>query len=280
MSVVDNAGQRRKCVRPAATKGENVLKRTIAMAVALLAASAATALAVVNGSPDNGRHPYVGMAVWFPTGNPANGFELCSGSLVSATVFVTAAHCFPEGAHVLVDFQDDAFADLHNPGFGSAVPGTAHPDPHWTSLGNGLSQFDRNDVAVVKLAGSGVTTARYAQLPALGYDDTLPNNQPVELLGYGLQQLSPQVFGSRIDAPAKIVPGGGATSSEFLKVSSSPGQGGATCNGDSGGPILQGGTDLMLAINSYGASAQCTAVAYAQRVDTPDAHAFITGFMP
>jgi len=120
---------------------------------------------------------------------------------------------------------------------------------------------------------------RYAKLPALGYDDTLPNNQAIEIVGYGIQTQTPRTFGSRFDAPAKIIPGGGATGSEFLKVSSSPGQGGATCNGDSGGPDLQSGTDLMLAISSYGPSATCKAVAYSQRMDTPEAIRFVSGFL-
>lgn len=251
------------------------------VALIALGALAASAYAVVNGSPDNNRHPYVGMAVWFPTGNPADGFELCSGSLVSATVFVTAAHCFPEGALVIVDTQEDAFNDLHNfPN--SAVPGIAHPDPNWTSLGKGLSQSDRNDVAVVTLLGPGLPQAgdRYAQLPSLGYDDTLPANQGVEIVGYGIQTQKPLTFGSRFDAPANIVPGGGATGSEFLKISSSQGQGGATCNGDSGGPDLQAGTDLMLAISSYGPSATCKAVAYSQRMDTAEALGFVSSFLP
>jgi hypothetical protein len=251
------------------------------IATVALGVLAASALAVVNGSPDNGRHPYVGMAIWFPTGSPAGGFELCSGSLVSATVFVTAAHCFPEGAHVFVDTQEDAFADLHQPGFGSAGFGIAHPDPNWTSLGKGLSQSDRNDISVVTLLGPGLPQpgSRYAQLPTRGYDDTLPNNQGVEIVGYGIQTQTPLTFGTRFDAPAKIVPGGGATGSEFLKISSSPGQGGATCNGDSGGPDLQAGTDLMLAISSYGPSATCKAVAYSQRMDTAEALSFVSSFL-
>jgi secreted trypsin-like serine protease len=247
------------------------------IAAVALGVLATSAFAVVNGSPDNGRHPYVGMAIWAPTGNPADGFELCSGSLVSPTVFVTAAHCFPEGAHVIVDMQEDAFADLHTAA-PNAVPGLAHPDPNWTSVGNGLSQSDRNDIAVVQLLVP-VQVSRYAQLPAPGYDATLPNNQAIEIVGYGIQTQKPLTFGSRFDAAAKIVPGGGATGDMFLKVSSSPGQGGATCNGDSGGPVLQAGTDVMLAISSYGASATCKAVAYAQRMDTAEALGFVSSFV-
>jgi secreted trypsin-like serine protease len=252
--------------------------RVAALALAALVALgvlATSAFAVVNGSPDNGRHPYVGMAVWFPTGNPADGFELCSGSLVSPTVFVTAAHCFPTGAHVLVDMQEDAFADLHS---GGGTRGVAHRDPNWTSVGKGLSQSDRNDIAVVTLLAP-IQVSRYAQLPTLGYDDTLPNNQAIEIVGYGIQTQTPLTFGTRFDAPAKIINGGGATGDMFLKVSSSPGQGGATCNGDSGGPDLQAGTDVMLAISSYGASATCKAVAYAQRMDTAEALGFVSGFL-
>ncbi|HUZ82950.1 MAG TPA: trypsin-like serine protease [Gaiellaceae bacterium] len=249
-----------------------------AVAVIALGTLAASALAVVNGSPDNGRHPYVGVAVWFPTGNPSGGFELCSGSLVSPTVFVTAAHCFPEGAVVLVDTAEAGLADLHQPGFGQAVPGIAHPDRNWQTGAHGLSGSDLNDVAVVKLFGP-IDEPRYAQLPTQGYDDTLPNNQGVDIVGYGIQTQTPLTFGSRFDAPAKIIPGGGASGSEFLKISSSPGQGGATCNGDSGGPDLQANTDLMLAISSYGPSATCKAVAYSQRMDTTEALGFVQSFL-
>ena len=259
-------------------------KRTAAIVVLLLgliAAGATAALAVVNGSPDNGRHPYVGMMVWFPTGNPADGFELCSGSLVSANVFVTAAHCAPEGAVVLVDMQEDAFADLHSPNFGHAVPGIMHPDPNWVSGGKGLAHFDKNDIAVVQLMGPGLPqpNGRYAKLPTRGYNDTLPNNSQVEIVGYGIQSQKPLVFGTRFDAPAKIIPGSGSVGDDFLKVSASPGQGGATCSGDSGGPDLLAGTDLALAISSYGPSDTCNAVEYSQRLDSAEAVSFLSKYV-
>ena len=235
-----------------------------------------TALALVNGTPDGSQHPYTGMAVWFHNG----GVEICSGSLVSATVFVTAAHCFPEGAHVIVDLNEHAYADLHRPHFGEGWPGIAHPDPNYSIAGKGLANSDRNDISVVQLLGPGLPQAssRYVQLPAQGYDDTLPNNQAIDLVGYGVQDPSGFGFGSRLAATAKIIPGGGASGSEFLKISSSPAQGGATCFGDSGGPNLQAGTDLMLAITSYGPSGTCKAVSYSQRMDTPEALRFVGSF--
>jgi hypothetical protein len=259
-------------------KGASRLKVAGLTLGALVAAGAlaASALAVVNGSPDNGKHPYVGVALWAPTGNPADGSVLCSGSLVSATVFVTAAHCFPEGAHVIVDTADDIGSDLNGDGAFAGF-GIAHPDPSFGPVGNGLPGADRNDVAVITLVGPGLPQPddRYAQLPTkAGYDDTLPNNQMVDIVGYGVPNA-----GFRMSAPAKIIPGGGKTASEFLKLSSSPGQGGATCNGDSGGPDLLAGSDLMLAISSYGPSASCTAVEYSQRMDTPEALAFVGNYL-
>jgi len=169
------------------------------VAVVALGVLAASAFAVVNGSPDNGKHPYVGMAVWFA---PNGGAELCSGSLVSPTVFVTAAHCAPDNAVVLVDVQENAYEDLHAPHFGSGVPGIFHADPNWTSVGKGLSQSDRNDIAVVTLLAP-LEASRYAKLPKLGYDDTLPNNQPIEIVGFGIQTQTPLTYGTRFDAPRR-----------------------------------------------------------------------------
>ena len=242
------------------------------VAVGVLAGSA---LALVGGAPDNNRHPYVGVLVYFPTGNPSDGFELCSGSLVSPTVFVTAAHCAPTGSIALVDVQENGLADLHQPGFGSGVPGVVNDDPSFRlAAKGGLSHSDQSDVAVVQLFAP-IQVSRYAQLPSVGYADTLPNNQKIDNVGYGVQNAASQAgFGVRQTAQQKIVPGGGATGSTFLKVSS-----GTTCNGDSGGPNLQAGTDLILAVNSYGPSATCNAVSYSQRLDTAEAHAFVTQFL-
>lgn len=244
---------------------------TALIAVVATGVVAASALAVVNGKPDGNAHPYVGVAVSPQTGT------LCSGSLLSATVFVTAGHCFADGSMVLVDVQES----LANDNLATAVPGIVTVDPNFGPVGNGLSSSDRNDIAVVTLLGGGLSVERYAHRPmTVGYDDSLPKNQQVDIVGYGVQDPRSNVAGTRLNAQAKIVAGGGATGSEFLKISSSPGQGGATCFGDSGGPDLQAGTDMILAISSYGASGNCTAVDYSQRLDTPEALSFLSGFLP
>lgn len=257
------------------------MKLKLAAVVAALVASvfAASASALIGGTPDGQGHPYVALMAYFPTGSPAGGVELCSGILVSPTMYITAAHCFPGGGQTgfaLVDNEPNALADLHQPGFGNGVPAASVTiDPSYRSGGSGLAHFEANDIAVVQLAGP-IEAARYAHLPALGVDDTLPNNQAIDNVAYGVQVAGVNASaGSRQVARQKIVPGGGATGATFLKASA-----GTVCNGDSGGPNLKAGTDLVLAINSYGPSASCNAVTYSQRLDTPDAIAFLAAFAP
>jgi V8-like Glu-specific endopeptidase len=61
------------------------------MALALLLASG-VAQAIINGEPDTGpnAHPYVGAYVAKVKGKL---LAVCSGTLISARVFLTAGHC-------------------------------------------------------------------------------------------------------------------------------------------------------------------------------------------
>ena len=64
-----------------------------------------------------------------------------------------------------------------------------------------------------------------------------------------------------------------------MRVSANPGQGkGGTAFGDSGGPILLAGTNVILALNSYVVNANCAGVTYAQRVDIQDIQNWIHTF--
>jgi secreted trypsin-like serine protease len=56
-----------------------------------------------------------------------------------------------------------------------------------------------------------------------------------------------------------------------MKVTANPGQDkGGSCLGDSGGPVLKAGSNVILGLNSFGANANCAGVNYATRVDTPE----------
>jgi hypothetical protein len=55
--------------------------------------------------------------------------------------------------------------------------------------------------------------------------------------------------------------------------------GGGTCFGDSGEPDLLGGTDTVLAVNSYVTNSNCSGVGYSSRVDIPEVLSWINGYL-
>ena len=75
----------------------------------MLATAFVTAVLLVTTVPvrlsrtasSNNRHPYVGLAIQSIPSMPGFAF-LCSGSALSSTVFLTAAHCFDETLPVFV----------------------------------------------------------------------------------------------------------------------------------------------------------------------------------
>src|SRR5215212_9939510 len=68
---------------------------------------AAPVQAITYGEPDGAGHPYVGGLV-ATNPSPVDTWLYCSGTLISPTVFLTAAHCIEEGtALVTVTFDPD-----------------------------------------------------------------------------------------------------------------------------------------------------------------------------
>lgn len=85
----------------------------------------------------------------------------------------------------------------------------------------------------------------------------------------------------RLYAPSELVSGQFVHSAEYMRLALNPGGGtGGTCFGDPGGPDLLGGTNVVLAVNSYVTNVNCSGVGYSARVDIPEVLEWIQGFLP
>jgi hypothetical protein len=267
----------------------------------------ASAPAVTGGQFDGNGHPYVAYL--------DNGVFACSGTLLSPTVLITAAHCFSDSTSAF-GLNSVTHAPLVRATFDPNLIntpraqrvwffGTYYFDPQFAiGAGGGLPGFDTHDVAVVIFTSEGcavppgqagtnscgpippsVTQNSYGALPAQGLVDTLPMGTGIDFVGFGVQNfingggpcggpctpVPGDVF-TRFFAPSTLITSNDTISDEFIKYHVNKG---GICFGDSGGPDLLGGTNIVLADNSFVSNAQCNGVAYSYRIDTAQALGFI-----
>jgi hypothetical protein len=247
--------------------------------IAAFFAAEAGVMTVTNGQPDGNGHPYVGIMIQ-PIPDRPGFVTVCSGAALSPTKFLTAAHCADPSRPVFVSYKS-------GPPFGDTfLPGTFSPHPDWCiGCGPGLQGFDSHDVAVVTLVAPH-HAGPFATLPSAGLVDALAMKTSVDIIGYGVQGFErgggrpQQVFlATRYFAPSLLIQSNNVASKEFIKLTANPAQGkGGLCFGDSGGPDILSGTDIVLAVNSFGTNSNCAGVAYSNRVDLPDILMFINSF--
>jgi secreted trypsin-like serine protease len=232
--------------------------------------------AITGGSPDS-THPYVGAA--------RNGVNVCSGTLVAPTLFLTAAHCFSDttsafgGQNVRVKFDMPDGSRL-------VVTGENHGDPAFCSAcKSGTPSVLAHDIAVVTLdAPVQIPGYAYPSLARNDFDASLSMGTSALIVGYGIQdfetgggQPQPLDNGLRYAAATQLNQSSGILNDSFLKLASSQSAGnGGICFGDSGGPVLYGST--ILAVDSFVMNGDCKGVSYAYRVDTAQARSFLAGF--
>src|SRR5829696_6769020 len=148
------------------------MRRVLVAAALLLAVllPAAPASAITNGTADGSAHPNVGGLV-SPTQYSDGTWIYCSGTLISPTVFLTAAHCADDGERVAVTFDTDYEAGDR------LYYGTFEADPLYNQ-----SQSDPHDIAVVVLdtAVRGITPALLPEADSLA---TLTAGQPITAVG-------------------------------------------------------------------------------------------------
>jgi secreted trypsin-like serine protease len=249
----------------------NFLLAVIA-AVALLVC-AAPAQAITFGQLDTtNRFPNVGAAVYEDPDTDEMQL-LCSGTLISPTVFLTAGHCtdYLESIgedDVWVTF--DASFDDQSP----LIHGTYHTHPLYASGG----QSNTYDLAVIVLDRA-VTGIAPARLPTLRLLDQMSlRDQRFIAVGYGTvredKRKGPQsLFGD----PRRRYADQGFRSltKAWLNLSMNPSTGsGGTCYGDSGGPHFLAGTNIVVSITVSG-DRFCRATDVTYRLDTPWAREFL-----
>jgi Trypsin len=236
----------------------------VTAAVAILVMTASPGAAITNGSADGNAHPAVGGLVAEHAYSDGT-WTYCSGTLVSPTVFVTAAHC-AEGDRVRVTFSSAYRAG------DKVYAGTWHADARYSQ-----TQNDPHDLAVVVLdkAVKGVTPA---VLPRAGQLDGLPSTQKFTSVGYGAYQVTNSPGGHQYlynDVRGVATGTLNATNPAWLRISMNPATGnGGTCYGDSGGPNFLGFSNVLAATTITG-DAVCRSTNVTYRLDTASARAFL-----
>jgi secreted trypsin-like serine protease len=202
-------------------------------------------------------------------------YPYCSGTLISPTVLLTAAHCGDGGSTVYVTFDSTYTSNS------KLYTGTFYSDPLYNQ-----SQNDPHDIAVVVFYKPirGITPA---QLPTLGqFDQVDKKNQQFTAVGYGGQEAVNQPGGPVIgylDTREYAVPTFNAIGPSYLRLSQNPATGsGGICYGDSGGPNFLGsglrGINIIAGITITGDSL-CKSTNVIYRLDTESAREFLNQYV-
>jgi secreted trypsin-like serine protease len=246
-------------------------RASLIIAVVAVLAWSGAASAITYGQPDGNRHPNVGALVGTFDGQT---YPYCSGTLISPTVFLTAAHCGEDGAKVYVTF-DSEYTSKSRLYSGTFQANELYPG----------AQNDPYDIAVVVFDKpiKGITPAR---LPTLGQLDGLAKDQQFTAVGYGGQEAVNQPGGPVIgylDTREYAVSTLNAVGPSYLRLSQNPATGnGGTCYGDSGGPNFLGAgeteTNIIAGITITGDSL-CKSTNVIYRLDTESARDFLSEYV-
>ena len=219
--------------------------------------------AITYGVPDGNKHPEVGALVGT---FGSQSYPYCSGTLISPTVFLTAAHCNLGTTRVNVTF------DTKYTSRAKLYAGTYYADPQYNQ-----TQSDPHDIAVV-VFDKPVRGITPAQLPTSHQFDNLSPSQQFTSVGYGGQEPVNQPGGPVIgylDTREYAVGTLNSVNPAWLRISQNQATGnGGTCYGDSGGPNFVGAgsteTNDIAGITITG-DALCKSTNAIYRLDTESA---------
>ena len=241
--------------------------------------------AIVNGTYTGSSFPSVGGLLFdYDENGVIDGNDLfCTGSLISPTVFLTAAHCVtssdtPPGSQWYVSFAPDLYAK----GIKVIKAEAYYYDPEY-----GHDQANLHDLAVIILPANSTKGLTPYSLPTRGELDLLSakgalNDAIFYNVGYGTSATRTGIPDFSYDGRRYV------SESEFMGLQkywlgllmnqSATGLGG-DCYGDSGGPkLLKSNPTVVYATVTTGDS-NCRATTWDYRTDTDDARAFLGQFV-
>lgn len=209
--------------------------------------------------------------------------EWCTGSLVAADVFLTAAHCIvtpytPPGSQFHVSFAPDLYAR------GIRTTAATHVvyDPAY-----GHDQANLHDLALVFLPSGSTRGMTPLRLPPLGALDAMAAKGALSKamfvnVGYGVSANRTGVPTFSYDGTRKVslseYMGLQPTWLGLLMNAAATGEGG-DCYGDSGGPkFLEGDPTTIYATVTTG-DYNCRATTWDWRLDTPEARGFLGQYL-
>ena len=262
----------------------------LSLIMVFLFATSTPAQAISYGEFDGTAHPFVGSIVIRI--KDRGTFQLCSGTMISDKVFLTASHCTVPLDGYVVKYPGSVIGVVFDPTISESsliYTGVWHTNPNYNPLVGEHDQADPGDVAVIVLdvAPPGITPA---QLPAEGLLDELKADHILKdtlftAVGYGTVRDTNRTDGqgildnldrNRADQQFLSLTDAWLTNSMNLATGN-----GGTCYGDSGGPhfihIDGEETNIVAAITVTG-DAQCKATDKDYRMDTESARSFLAGF--
>ena len=228
------------------------------MPVVLIAGGAG---AIVGGDEDDGGHPNVGLVI---VADQFGNIDACTGTLVTSTLVLTAAHCLPTaiGYSFGVSFKSEVVRGADNSRLSAAI----------------VDRNEEYDVGLLSLAASATTLypdIKPADLPGEGALDNYRRGDSFTHVGYGLDRYAsrrelmsnpPNEYIRRaLEAPLSRL-----NDTQLFTRS----RYGVLCKGDSGGPVFDG-DGVIVALGNY-VSGNCKGTNSGPRLDIEPVRDFLS----
>jgi secreted trypsin-like serine protease len=238
---------------------------------------------ITDGTLDGNAHPAVVLIIMDIGGKPA--FR-CSGTLISATVVLTAGHCAGEpGEFSGLRVFTESDVENGNNNYPFAGPNTIeatewHSHPQFTE-----SAFFLHDVGVVLLSKAvKLGSNQYGKLPRQDQLDALKPSSATGFtsVGYGVQLINPvhvQAELIRMFATPHLLQINTGFTGDFSLLLSNNASTGGTCFGDSGGPNYLGTSNVIAGVTSFAINGNCGGTGGVFRLDRKNVLDFVSQYL-